>query len=548
MNSIEGKVIKFNKPGELGYKRDCLNIVGKVISDKEINIKAYKNALLGIWGNPQDVAITDIGSKKLLFSFKERKKGLQIMQNGPWNVKGNMVNLRLWREGESVFEVDHDFMEFWIQVHGIPHDLMEKETGIVIGEMLGVLAEVEDPKVDGVLRRSYLRIRVSINITKALPTGFWLDREEIPPLWVFFKIGSNRRGGTSKQQEGNDTEDDQAREQRNPRQESDEQSSEESRIRSEQAQQRKFREESVRENQIGIEKEMAEDEEQVEEAQKIPDFRDDRDILSDLGAVMKFKNLIMDIRERKVEWASNIKAHKGSNGEEAQKTSENGLMMDIRPIQYTNPQKAANIERSGLNKDPTEEIEVNSYKTEKWKMGQENIREKETMGQELKRLMLARMKDEQVNIGRMDSRSNQEVGRRGMQDKELSKPLKETMNRELDLVSQHGKVGENVYFVELASDEDEEKAAEEQAEWEAKLAKKLEVNLTLKRKRENSQVPMLTYNDRKEEQEGNEHKKMKNVNTAVEMGELELAIHVPRQNRGIHMAEEAGLNTPQPQP
>ncbi|RYQ79890.1 hypothetical protein Ahy_Scaffold1g106660 isoform C [Arachis hypogaea] len=507
-----------------------------------------------------------------------------------------MVNLRLWREGESVFEVDHDFMEFWIQVHGIPHDLMEKETGIVIGEMLGVLAEVEDPKVDGVLRRSYLRIRVSINITKALPTGFWLDREEIPPLWVFFKyerlpdsycfncgilghekkscknptamacwdpskkkyspglgitqvrIGSNRRGGTSKQQEGNDTEDDQAREQRNPRQESDEQSSEESRIRSEQAQQRKFREESVRENQIGIEKEMAEDEEQVEEAQKIPDFRDDRDILSDLGAVMKFKNLIMDIRERKVEWASNIKAHKGSNGEEAQKTSENGLMMDIRPIQYTNPQKAANIERSGLNKDPTEEIEVNSYKTEKWKMGQENIREKETMGQELKRLMLARMKDEQVNIGRMDSRSNQEVGRRGMQDKELSKPLKETMNRELDLVSQHGKVGENVYFVELASDEDEEKAAEEQAEWEAKLAKKLEVNLTLKRKRENSQVPMLTYNDRKEEQEGNEHKKMKNVNTAVEMGELELAIHVPRQNRGIHMAEEAGLNTPQPQP
>ncbi|RYR71937.1 hypothetical protein Ahy_A02g006147 [Arachis hypogaea] len=125
-----------------------------------------------MWKNSQEVAVTDIGSKKLLFSFKDRKTGLQIMQNGPLNVKGNMVNLRLWREGESVFEVDHDFMEFWIQVHGIPHDLMEKETGIVIGEMLGVLAEAEDPKVDGVLRRPYMRIRVSIKITKALPTGF----------------------------------------------------------------------------------------------------------------------------------------------------------------------------------------------------------------------------------------------------------------------------------------------------------------------------------------------------------------------------------------
>ncbi|RYR74446.1 hypothetical protein Ahy_A02g009168 [Arachis hypogaea] len=112
MSNIEGKVIKLNKPGELGYKKECLNMVGKIISDKEISFKTCKNALLGMWGNPQGVAVTDIGSKKMLFSFKDRRRGLQIMQNGPWNVRGNMVNLRLWREGESVYEVDHDFMEF----------------------------------------------------------------------------------------------------------------------------------------------------------------------------------------------------------------------------------------------------------------------------------------------------------------------------------------------------------------------------------------------------------------------------------------------------
>ncbi|RYR30521.1 uncharacterized protein [Arachis hypogaea] len=123
----------------------------------------------------------------MLFSFKDRKRGLQMIQNGPWNVRENLVNLRLWMEGESVFEVDHDFMEFWIQVHGIPLDHMNKETGILIGGMLGVLAEAEDLKVNGVLRRSFSRIRVSINITKALLTGFWLEREEMPPLWVFFK-------------------------------------------------------------------------------------------------------------------------------------------------------------------------------------------------------------------------------------------------------------------------------------------------------------------------------------------------------------------------
>ncbi|RYR23366.1 hypothetical protein Ahy_B03g068602 [Arachis hypogaea] len=289
MSSIEGRVIKLNKPGELGYKKDCLNIVGKIISDKEISFKACKNALLGMWGNPQGVTVIDIGSKKMVFSFKDRKKELQIMQNGPWNIRGNMVNLRLWREGELVFEVNHDFIEFWIQIHDIPLDFMDKETGARIGEMLGVLAEAEDPKMDGILRRSYLRIRVSIDNTKALPTGFWLDREELPPLWVIFRYerlpnsycfnceilghekktcknptamtswdptkksygrpGSTTGGESSKQQRWSEEVDEWAREQQNRERESGEkQKSEESRITEEQALQQKIREESVWKN------------------------------------------------------------------------------------------------------------------------------------------------------------------------------------------------------------------------------------------------------------------------------------------------------------
>ncbi|KAL4293876.1 hypothetical protein AHAS_Ahas18G0171900 [Arachis hypogaea] len=53
--------------------------------------------------------------------------------------------------------------------------------------MLRVLDETEDSKVDDILRRSFLKIRVGINITKGLPTDFSLEREELPPLWIFFK-------------------------------------------------------------------------------------------------------------------------------------------------------------------------------------------------------------------------------------------------------------------------------------------------------------------------------------------------------------------------
>ncbi|XP_015957781.1 uncharacterized protein LOC107481938 [Arachis duranensis] len=318
MSSIEGRVIKLNRPGELGYKKDCLNVVGKIISDNKISFKTCKNALLEMWGNPQEVAVIAIGSKKMLFSFKDRKKGLQIMQNGPWNVRRNMVNLRLWREGESVFEVDHDIMEFWIQIHGIPLDLMEKEIGARIREMLGVLAEAEDPKMDGILRKSYLRIRVSIDITKALPRGFWLDREELPPLWVFFRFndGGRKLKTTALKREGEEWE----RAQQNWERESGEKkSSEESRIREEQAIQQKIREESVWKNQTEREEEMAEAEEQVEKVQKIPDFQGIRNTQTTLEAAYKFKSLIKEIMERKNYWANNNKAQKGGNMIEAQR-------------------------------------------------------------------------------------------------------------------------------------------------------------------------------------------------------------------------------------
>ncbi|RYR34021.1 hypothetical protein Ahy_A10g048734 [Arachis hypogaea] len=356
MSIIEEKVIKLNKLGELEYKKECLNVVGKIISDKEINFKTCKNALLGMWKNPQGVAVTDLGSKKMLFSFKDRRRGLQIMQNGPWNIRENM------REGESMFEVDHDFMEFWIQIHGIPHDFMDKETSILIGEMLGVLPEAEDPKMDGGLRRPYLRIRISIDITKALPTGFLLDREELPLLWVFFRyerlsdsycfncgilrhekktcknpiamacwdttkrkyspglgVGQGRpvltvRGGSSRQQGWSEEGEEWAREQQNMDKKSDEkQNSKESRIRDERAQQQRIREEIVLENQTEREEEMAEPEEQVEKVPKIPHFQKVRDTEPDLGAVYKLKNLIEKIRERKNEWANKNKAKKKKN-------------------------------------------------------------------------------------------------------------------------------------------------------------------------------------------------------------------------------------------
>ncbi|RYR44283.1 hypothetical protein Ahy_A08g040637 [Arachis hypogaea] len=428
MNTIEGKVIKLNKSGEMGYKKDCLNVVGKLISDKEINFKTCKNALLGMWGNPQGVAVTDIGRKKILFSFKDRKKGLQIIQNGPWNVKGNMINLRLWKEGESVFEVDHDFMKFWIQVHGIPLEFMEKETARLIGEMLGVLVEAEEPKTDGVLKKPYLRIREP-----------------------------------------------------GERESSDERSFEESRMRSERVSQQKIREESVWENQMKREEEMADAEEQVEEVPRIPNFQEEGDTHHDLEAAYKISNLIEEIRERKNEWANFKKAQMQERRNQEKKSDGIGQARDIGPNTGASHQQVRIAGKSGLNKYAMEREEVNSYKIEDWRMGP-GKKGKETIGQELKRLMLARKLDKQECVARTEEKEKQELLKGETEENANGRLSKEDQMTEHKGEYQKTKPGDNIYYVELASDEDEEKEAEAQTDWEMRLAKKLELNLNLKRK------------------------------------------------------------------
>ncbi|RYQ98245.1 hypothetical protein Ahy_B08g094302 isoform A [Arachis hypogaea] len=168
--------VTINKKEKKEYRENYINLVGKIVADREISFKASKNALLGIWGNQRTSS-----------SLRDQRRGVQILKGGPWCVKGHLLNLQLWGQNAAIYEVSHEFMEFWVQIHGVPLEYMERETAETIGNMLGVVVEVEDPKRGNVFVRTFLRVRVAINISNPLPTGFWMTREERPKTWIEFK-------------------------------------------------------------------------------------------------------------------------------------------------------------------------------------------------------------------------------------------------------------------------------------------------------------------------------------------------------------------------
>lgn len=46
---------------------------------------------------------------------------------------------------------------------------------------------MEDPLVNGNLLRTFFRVRVGINVKKAIPTGCWVPRKDLPNAWVVFR-------------------------------------------------------------------------------------------------------------------------------------------------------------------------------------------------------------------------------------------------------------------------------------------------------------------------------------------------------------------------
>ncbi|RYR58245.1 hypothetical protein Ahy_A05g023904 [Arachis hypogaea] len=185
--TIEGKVISINPAEDDSFEAENLNLVGKILSDREVSFNTCRAALLGIWGHPEGIAISDVGRNKLLISFKDVRKGIQIRNGGPWSVRGHLLNLQIWNGRESLYDVDHRYMELWVQIHGLPLSYITRKTAEIIGKQLGTVMEAENPRLNNTLQRTFLRVRVTMNITRPLPTGFWLATQNHQTLWVDFK-------------------------------------------------------------------------------------------------------------------------------------------------------------------------------------------------------------------------------------------------------------------------------------------------------------------------------------------------------------------------
>ena len=90
-----------------------------------------------------DVRIVEVGNGILQFKFGSRYRMEWVEKNSPWNFDNNLLLLCRWRKGLSTANITFTHSPFWVQVWGLPFELMSEESGKDIGNSIGSYVETD---------------------------------------------------------------------------------------------------------------------------------------------------------------------------------------------------------------------------------------------------------------------------------------------------------------------------------------------------------------------------------------------------------------------
>ncbi|KAK6147743.1 hypothetical protein DH2020_018655 [Rehmannia glutinosa] len=145
--------------------RWCL--VGRFLSDRQVNFLAMKNTLAAIWRPVKGVFIKDLGPNLFLFQFFHELDLARVQSNGPWTFDNLMLITKRLLIGEQPSKVLLFNVEIWVQVYDLPFGFMTEKVGKSIGNFIGSYVEADQHSFSGVWQ-NYMRIRVAFDVRTPL--------------------------------------------------------------------------------------------------------------------------------------------------------------------------------------------------------------------------------------------------------------------------------------------------------------------------------------------------------------------------------------------
>ena len=160
--------ILVSEEGRSELLEECsLSLIGRLLTDRKQNKWALKNTLRLAWKVGLDLRNVEVGNDIYQFKFSNEHQLKWVESNSPWNFENNLLLLQRWKRGMTANNIIFTHSPFWIQVWGLPFDMLSKKTRKDIGNIIGkfVIADSRSWSSD---QAKYMRIRVKIPLNKSL--------------------------------------------------------------------------------------------------------------------------------------------------------------------------------------------------------------------------------------------------------------------------------------------------------------------------------------------------------------------------------------------
>ena len=160
-------------------------LAAKFLTKRVLNLEAIAKTFSPLWRASKGFQVRREEDHIVLFTFKDQSDMQKVLAGEPWSFDKYLVVMQKFDGSEDVRNMGFELATFWIQVHDLPLRFRNRRVAEKLCEVLGTVNH-EEQETD-LLGVRFVRVRVTLNISKPLCRGRVITLEDGKDLWIPFK-------------------------------------------------------------------------------------------------------------------------------------------------------------------------------------------------------------------------------------------------------------------------------------------------------------------------------------------------------------------------
>ena len=161
-------------------------IVGRLLTKRNINFKAIQDIMLSVWSPVMKVWMKELESNLFLIQFEHEMDYDKVINGGPWTFDQHLFVFEPLQQDSNPHSVVLNYADFWVQVYDLCTGYISEQVVKAIGNYIGQFVYSDPKNFDG-LWKSFLRVRVRMDISKSLKKNMKIKKRNQEETWVNFK-------------------------------------------------------------------------------------------------------------------------------------------------------------------------------------------------------------------------------------------------------------------------------------------------------------------------------------------------------------------------